>query len=260
MPNGKTVRFFHVGKGRASPRKAFAFPNPEADAIGSRQQSLFRRIAPYESPYLHHACRTVFPVRFFHVGGCIYSIRNYNALKQLSHFNVQLLCLISIRNYNALKLYASERQRYQSLISIRNYNALKRMTRAVGILTCLISIRNYNALKRNICLLLNIASLISIRNYNALKRITGSCKKVCRLVSIRNYNALNPQTEGQATVLSIPVISHGSYKIISEKSSSIKIFFSENNFPSLCTLSTKIKPILFLNAQRYIISSSSLLT
>ena len=25
MPNGKTVRFFHVGKGRATPRKAFTF-------------------------------------------------------------------------------------------------------------------------------------------------------------------------------------------------------------------------------------------
>ena len=65
MPNGKTVRFFHVGKGWATPRKAFAFPNPEADAIGSRQQSLFRRIAPYESPYLHHACRTGKPFGFF---------------------------------------------------------------------------------------------------------------------------------------------------------------------------------------------------
>ena len=65
MPNGKTVRFFHVGKGRATPRKAFTFPNPEADAIGSRQQSLFRRIAPYESPYLHHACRTGKPFGFF---------------------------------------------------------------------------------------------------------------------------------------------------------------------------------------------------
>ena len=56
---------FHVVKGWATPQKAFAFPNPEADAIGSRQQSLFRRIAPYESPYLHHACRTGKPFGFF---------------------------------------------------------------------------------------------------------------------------------------------------------------------------------------------------
>lgn len=40
------------------------------------------------------------------------------------------------------------------------------------------------------------------------------------------------------------------YNIISEYSLSIKIFFSANNFLSLCVLSTKINPILFLKALR----------
>ena len=147
-----------------------------------------------------------------------------------------------------------------SLVSIRNYNALKQYEINTYTVNCLVSIRNYNALKQQQFFHRLLLSLISIRNYNALKPGPLIHSIHSGLISIRNYNALKPQTEGQATVLSIPVISHGSYKIISEKSSSIKIFFSENNFPSLCTLSTKIKPILFLNAQRYIISSSSLLT
>ena len=64
-------------------------------------------------------------VRFFHVGGCIYSIRNYNALKLVEDVELEAESLISIRNYNALKLMSVPDRDFYGLVSIRNYNALK---------------------------------------------------------------------------------------------------------------------------------------
>ena len=48
----RSVFIMSAGDG-LRPERPCAFPNPRADAIGPRQQSLFRRKAPYESPHLH---------------------------------------------------------------------------------------------------------------------------------------------------------------------------------------------------------------
>ena len=52
---GKPFGFFMSAGDGLRPERPCAFPNPRADAIGPRQQSLFRRKAPYESPHLHQS-------------------------------------------------------------------------------------------------------------------------------------------------------------------------------------------------------------
>ena len=59
----RSVFIMSAGDG-LRPERPCAFPNPRADAIGPRQQSLFRRKAPYESPHLHHKQTKSNPVLF----------------------------------------------------------------------------------------------------------------------------------------------------------------------------------------------------